>query len=84
MSEQRVFTEEEIADLRSMAAAQSQVAILSYNIRREYEENMAKLDSKMDELKKKTGAKIEELRRIADVPPSWKFDMSKRVFVQSA
>ena len=83
MSGLKEFTEAEIADLKAMAAGQSQIAVIAYNLRTEYEQNLLKLDAKMAELKEATKAKIEEMRKLADAPPSWKFDMAKRVFVAS-
>lgn len=84
MNEEKIFTEAEVAELKAIAAAKSQVAVLAYNIRKEYEENISKLDGKMLELDSTLKNKIEAMRHIADVPPSWKFDISSRKFVDKA
>ena len=75
--------DEDLVELKSLIAGQSELAMFHFKLRREYLETEAKLTQKIEELQKKVNEKVIELRDAAGAPEDSKLDLTKKVFVKA-
>lgn len=74
--------DEDLVELRSLIAAQSELAMFHFKLRREYLETEAKIAQKIEELQEKANKKVIELREASGAPEDSKLDLSKKAFVK--
>lgn len=75
--------DEDLVELKALIATQSELAMFSFKLRREYLETEDRVAKKIEELQKTANEKVIELRDRVGAEEGSKLDLTKKAFVKA-